>query len=276
MNKKLLRMVVILGLLLVFGGVTIAMAKADQPAGPNFDMNLANVQVQPEPMNDPAQIASKHLVMAENRLQEINRMALAGDVPDQGTLLRLEEHFNLALKLAAQLNNEGMMGIINQAEQMVQNQIREMTQTQAKVGEHLQEPLRVALRIMNRVQEQVQAAKQDPEGFRYQYQHQSRLNQTVEGWLDEGLLTLEDCNPVGDENKYGQDGSQPGPQYRNQDCEDCIPPGDEHKYGQDDSQPGDQDRDRDQDQDQDCQDCVPQGDENKNGQDNGKSGSKKP
>lgn len=56
-------------------------------------------------------------------------------------------------------------------------------------------------------------------------------------------------------------------QTRNQDCQDCVPQGDEHRYGQDDSQPGPQHRN---------QDCVPQDNENRNGQNNGQSGAPRP
>ena len=290
MSAVLARVVLVFGLLFGATGGAYAMADNSLPNEPMYGAKLAMEQFQLGLVSDPAKVASQNLTMAQNRAQEIVRLAQKGTSPDAGTMTRLETHLNAALQLAAQLGNDGaMLGVLTRAQTMAQEQAQTMSRIQATGNASVQEPLQ----LLNQFQNRVEAGLQDPQAFRWQYQNgqvPSALGQNSDcpsgdcvpvgdenkyGQTDEGApsqpggnpdCTLNDCVPVGDENQYGQtDEVAPGQPGGNPDCtlNDCVPVGDENHYGQTDEvapgQPGGN-------PDCTCDDCVPDGDANQYGQ----------
>lgn len=262
MSAVLARVVLVFGLLFGATGGAYAMADNSLPNEPMYAAKLAMEQFQLGLVSDPAKVAMQNLSMAQNRAQEIVRLAQKGTPPDAGTMTRLETHLNAALQLAAQLGNDGaMLGVLTQAQTIAQEQSQAMNRIQATDNALVQEPLQ----LLNQFQKRVEAGLQDPQAFRWQYQNgQEPL---AIGQTDTNLdCPSGDCVPVGDENQYGQtDEDAPGQPGGNPDCplDGCVPAGDENHYGQTDEgapgQPGGN---------PDCtsNDCVPVGDENHYGQ----------
>lgn len=264
MTALLFRMTIALSVLLTSMGGTVALAENSLPDTPLYGMKMAMEQVQLNLSTDPEQTAAKHLVFARNRIQEIKRLAQADEVSGEGTRLRLEEHLNTALQLATQLGDEEMLGILNEAHLMIQEQTRELTQTQARLTAPVQEPVQQTVRILNRVREQVEAGLSDPEAFRQGYRHGALPEGESPGPGEPGgnpECPSEDCDPVGDQNQYGPQPEQPGPGEPggNQDCLSggCEPIGDQNQYGPKADQPGPGEPGGNQE----CtsEDCEPQG-----------------
>ena len=270
MSAILVRAVLVIGLLFGAAGGAYAMADNSLPNEPMYGAKLAMEQFQLERTSDPAKIAAQHLMMAQNRVQEVVRLAQKGNTPDSGTMTRLEQHLNLALQFMAQLGNEGeMLGMLTQARLMAQEQIQAMTRIQVNGEDPLQEPLRLALRLLNQFQNQVEAGLQNPQAFQWQYQNGQYGNPDAPGQPGGNPdCPLDECVPEGDQNQYGQtDEGAPGQPGGNPDCplDECVPEGDQNQYGQTDEdapgQPGGN---------PDCPNSlseasVPEGDENKYG-----------
>ncbi len=272
MSTLFARAVLVITLLFGATGGAYAMADNSLPNGPMYGAKLAMERVQLRMKSDPADIAGQHLELARNRAREMTLLAQAGSVPDKGLMTRLENHLNTAFQLAAQLGSDGeMQGVLLQAQTMLQEQTQAMTQTQARVTGSANEALQMAIQLMTRARNQVEAGLQDQNAFRLRFRYGAQLEQPGPGQPggynpDCPNCPCEGCEPVGDGNKYVQnEEGAPGQPGGNPDCpsDDCIPAGDEHKYGQSEEgapgQPGGN---------PDCplDDCIPVGDEHKYGQ----------
>ena len=234
MSALLVKATLIFSMIFGSAGGAAALAANSLPDSPLYPAKLAMEQARLAMAADPAEQASLYLDMARTRSQEMQRLALAGEVPDESTQLRLREHLNQALQLAAQLPEEDMLGLLTRARQMLQNQEQELSQTQTRVAEPAQEPLRQASQLLNRVGQDVDAGLQDPQTFRWRHAE----NQSP----DAPDCPNNDCEPVGDQNQYGPQPEQPGPGAPggNPDClnNGCEPVGDQNQYGPQAEQPG--------------------------------------
>jgi hypothetical protein len=103
MSVLLVKVSLIFGMIFGSAGGAAALAANSLPDSPLYPAKLAMEQARLAMATDAAQQASIYLHMARTRSQEMQRLALAGEVPDEGTQLRLKEHLNQALQLAAQL-----------------------------------------------------------------------------------------------------------------------------------------------------------------------------
>ena len=231
MSAVLARVVLVFGLLFGATGGAYAMADNSLPNEPMYGAKLAMEQFQLGLVSDPAKVATQNLSMAQNRAQEIVRLAQKGTLPDAGTMTRLETHLNAALQLAAQLGNDGaMLGVLTQAQTMAQEQVQAMNRIQAAENAPVQEPLQLTMQLLNQFQKRAEAGLQDPQAFRWQYQHgQDPLALGQAGTNPD--CPLGDCVPAGDENHYGQtEEGAPGQPGGNPDCPsaDCVPVGDQN------------------------------------------------
>ena len=268
MGALLAKAVLVISLLFGASGGAYAMAEQSLPDEPMYNAKLAMEQLRLNMVSDPAEVSAQHMVMAKNRVQEIIRLAQKGTPPDAGTMTRLENHLNLALQFAAQLeNDEKMLGTLTQARLMVHEQQQEMNQFRLdQDGEPLQERIRETQRLLNQFQDQVEAGLGDPQSFRWQYQHGQQENVEPPGQPGGNPDCPQDeCVPEGDKNQYGPQPEQPGPGQPggNPDCtlNECEPVGDQNHYGPNADQPGPGQPGGNPD----CQDCEPAGDQNQNG-----------
>ncbi|UCD97445.1 MAG: hypothetical protein JSV42_10735 [Chloroflexota bacterium] len=283
MSAIIANLALLMALLLASAGGTVAAAAGSLPDSPLYQVKLAIEQVQVDFIDDPEQIAAKHLELAQNRLQEMLLLAKQGSPVQDDCSLRLQEHFNFALQYAAQLDEVQMAGLLTRAQHLLQNQLQEMEQVRSQLKVQQQDPLAEPERILQRTQARVQAGLEDPLAFR----KQARFGFGETGGnpdCPEG-----ECLPTGDEYHSRLRRGHPHPRLnRNrvrfsgpaqedqtplegligeQDCDTCLPIGDANRFGQDPSgdpgygpgQPGGN-------LDPDCEDCTPSGDEHKYGQ----------
>ncbi len=268
MSSLLVKAVIIFGLVFGSMGGTAVMAAQSLPDSPIYPLKLTMEQARLALASDPTQQAEQYLNMAQVRVEEMVQVALKGEVPDEATQTRLQQHLQQALQLTTQAPAEEMPGVLNQARQMLQIQERELAQTQAQVGEPARAALQQTNRLLNRVGQAVDAGLQDPQTFRWQYrhglpdevipapdqpgsgepggnpacptgdcepvgdqyQHQYGPNEATPGQHGEPCQTG-NCEPVGDANHYGQQSDTlPGP-HGECDSGDCEPVGDQHQYG---------------------------------------------
>ena len=236
MSALLIKASLIISMAFGSAGGAAALAANSLPDSPLYPAKLAMEQTRLNATNDPAGQATLHMNLAGVRIQEMQRQALKGDVPDQASQQRLQTHLDQALQLAAGLPDDEMLDLLNQARQTIQNREQEMKGLQAHTGEPAQEPLLQANRTLNQVRQDIEAGLQDPQAFRWRHTH----NRPPEAPLQPtGEPNPEcpngDCQPAGDQHQYGPGPEQPGPgaPAGNPDCpnQDCEPVGDQHQYG---------------------------------------------
>ncbi|MBK7894192.1 MAG: hypothetical protein IPJ90_04750 [Anaerolineaceae bacterium] len=284
--------IVIFGL----GGGTAALANNSLPDTPLYPVKLMLEETRLNLADGPAEQASLQTELAQVRLAEMTQLALAGDPISEALMAQLETHLQTALQQAAQTGDPELVGLLTQMQTMLQTEQQTMTQ--------LGDPtLATVNQLLNQYQEQVQAGLADPPMFRWR-QGQNQEWEPANGPTDDGndagqngpgqvgpgdgTCLTGDCDPVGDENRFGQtdtshgsrnqangNNGNDGPNGSDGTCltGDCDPVGDANQYGQTDNTNG-QHGNGDFDGDGICNndDCVPAGDENKYGQDDANSG----
>ncbi|MFC1976041.1 DUF5667 domain-containing protein [Chloroflexota bacterium] len=208
----------------IFGSVggTAVYASNSLPDSPVYPLKLTMEQVQLALTTDPIAQANIHLNLAQERTQEMERMAQQGSVPDNATLTRLQQHLNQAFQLAAQLPNEQMQGLLTQTQQMLQTKTQQLTQTQAQVNEPTQEALRQANQLLNQAQQEAEAGLQDPRTFRWRHTHGQDSEPPG------GPCASEDCEPEGNQNQQ-QNGPPPEAPAGPCETDDCEPVGDQNQ-----------------------------------------------
>ena len=230
MSTLLIKMTLIFGVVFGSAGGTAVLAANSLPESPLYPLKLTMEQTRTALTTDPVAQANLQLTLAQVRAQEMQQMALAGDVPDEAIQSRLQQHLNQAFQLAAQLPDGEMLPLLTRAQQMLQTQEQLLTQTQAQVGQPEQAALGQADQVLNQARQQAQAGLQDPQSFRWRYQHGTpEVSPTP--------CNAGECEPAGDQNQNqqrNQHQSQPGPQtpLPGGSCTsgDCEPAGDQNQY----------------------------------------------
>ena len=247
MSVLLVKATLIISVVFGSAGGAAALAANSLPDSPLYPAKLAMEQTRLNATSDPAEQAALYMSLAGVRVQEMERMALVGKMVDEATALRLQTHLNQAFQLAAQLPDGDMLSFLAQAEQTIQNQEQALNQVQTRVAEPSQEPLRQAIRLLTRARQEVVAGLQDPQTFRWRHTE----NRPPEAPAQPAILPVPggnqdcpagDCEPLGDQQRYGPPPDQPGPggPGGNPDCPtgDCEPVGDQHRYNPQPGQPG--------------------------------------
>jgi hypothetical protein len=254
---------------LIFGsaGGAVALAADSLPDSALYPAKLALEEIRLSMVTDPGDHAALHLALAGVRVQEMQRIALAGDVPDEGNLLRLQKHLNNAFRLGAQLPEQDLLGFLVNAQKKIQAQEQETMQVQAQITGPGQEPLRQATRLLNQARQDVENGLQDSQVFRWRHTYGSGPDQPGPGPGEPGgnPEPCTDCEPAGDQNQYGPGAEQPGPGEPGgnpEPCTDCEPVGDQNQNGPQPEQPGPGEPGGNPEP---CTDCEPAGDQNQNG-----------
>jgi len=265
MTRTFVKLALALSLIFTSAGGVVAMAGDTLTMPPMYSAKLAFEQIQLNQLDDPAQIAARHLNLAQNRFQELMQLVQGGQIPDEAIQNRMNAHYNLAFRWAAQLDDPDLLDFLARAEEQLQAQIRNCTRTQIHIAGSTGVSLSNMIQMLNQFRTQAQDSIGDPATFRWQYQHQSQPND---------VPSCEGCDPVGDQNRYGPQPDHPGPGEPggNPDCTNCDPVGDQHQYGPQPDQPGPGQPGGNPD----CTNCDPTGDQNQNGQGGNQRGSGRP
>ena len=238
MSALLLKVVLIFSVLFSLGGGTVALADNSLPDTPLYPLKLEMEQIRLGLTDQPQDQAGLHLALAEERVQEILRLAQEGQVSGPATQMRLQLHLTQALQLAAHMDDEGMAGVLTRAQQMLRFQEQTLFQAQQGLSGPPEEPLRQTLRLLTRTRMQAEEGLLDGNAFRWRWRH-------GEGHPPEGIpqpdrpgpgvpggnpdCPGETCEPQGQQHQYGPggDGECQG--------EGCEPQGEQHHHG---PQPG--------------------------------------
>lgn len=192
-----------LALSMIFGSVggTAVLATDSLPDSLLYPLKLTIEETRLAMTGEPADRAALLLAFAQERAQEIEELALAGEIPDEAALQRLQLHLEQMLHLAAQLPDETMMHLLTQAQEMVHTQEQALVAAQANVAGPAQDALQQANGMPAQVRETIAAGLQDPQTFRWQH------GNMPEGIPQEnGPCNIGDCEPAGDENYHGHGG----------------------------------------------------------------------
>lgn len=227
MSALLIKVAVIISVVLGSSGGAVALATDSLPGSVLYPAKLAMEEVRLDAAADPAGQVAMYMTLVQERVREMQQMALRGEAPDEATMLRLRTHLEQAMRLAAGLPAGDLEATLNQARQMIQDQEREMLQTQSQTGEAVQERLRQATRLLAQAREQVEAGLQEPQAFRWQYGNGPQPEEPAgPNGPNNPDCPSGNCEPEGDQHQYG-----PGP-VANPDCPDgtCEPEGDQYQY----------------------------------------------
>ncbi len=281
------------------GGSAAAVANS-LPDSPVYGAKLALEEFRLGLTNDPGRTADLHVDYALARSREIEALAMDDRIANEALVGQIEYHLNKALTIAAGLQEQAMQRVLERTRERTRAEVQALVQLQEQVREQTRLRLLEAERLMVQAREQAQLGLEDPAQFRWQHQHQEGQPETPPaeqhrngaGAGEQGPH-CEDCEPAGDQNKYGQDSGQYGPGGPNSDpgcadcepsreqhqngsgssssederpateCEECTPVGDEHHYGPQPEQPGPGEPGGNADPT--CTDCEPVGDEHQYG-----------
>jgi len=254
MVKLLLKAALIFGL--VFGSAGgVAFASADSlPNSPIYPVKLATEQVRLALTSSPAGKAALHLELAHERVREMARLAEVGEEPDEATWERLQSHLDQGLELAVQLPDEALVEWLSQATDVAEDGVRRLVRKQDRDVGTDNDPLRRAAAAMKKLGQAADDGLHDPMQFRYWYKRAlvdetllqlssdgdpdtERPGQGEPGGNPDAPCASADCEPVGDQNQYGEPGAHgPGEPGGNPEapCEsgDCEPVGDQNQYGE--------------------------------------------
>ncbi len=258
------------------GGV-FAAAENSLPGSPIYSIKLAREQLRLALNSDPAREAELYLNNVEERVKEMLQTAARGDVPKEATMNRLQTQMDGAYRNMAQTPDDSLLSLLLQTQEMTQAQEQALIQAQEQVNQQTKDRLQETARLMAQWRKVAEDGLQEPGQFRLRYRDGQDSKSPGPGEPGGNQDCDGDCDPAGNENKYGQDGGEPaqgpgpGEPGGNPDCEgDCEPAGDENKYGQDGGGPAQGPGPGEPGGNPDCDgDCEPAGDENKYGQDGG-------
>jgi len=229
------------GVATVGGGVTMA-AGGSLPGDALYGVKLTGEDLRLAlTTNSEAQV-DLALQYSEQRTAEMEALVERGqDVPET-VVARMEQHVFRAMNQAARTSDEEMPGLLQRIAFRAQMQAQTLEQLRTRAQEQNQAQLENAQRICQQAQGDAVAGQDDPQTFRWRYQHRHSMPDDV-------------TPPEPPAREPGEGEQEPqGPGGPNQDDQD-TPAGE----GQGN---GDQDRDREredepqQDRDHDCeQDC---------------------
>ena len=154
MGILVLKAMVILSLVMGSAGGAAAATVSSLPDSPLYPAKMAVEQARLSATSDPAGQAALHTALAQVRVQEMIRMAQEGEAPDEAVQLRLRQHLNMALQLAAGLSDEAKTEALDQLQKMAQNQEQALVQARVRAGEPVEEPLRQAPQALHQAHEQ--------------------------------------------------------------------------------------------------------------------------
>jgi len=169
MSTLLVRAMLVLTLVFGSAGGAAVLAADSLPDSPLYPLKLTMEQTRLTMVSDPAEQAYLHLSLAQTRAEEVTRMALAGVVPDEAVLSRLQQHLNQALDLAAQTPDDDMAELLTHTQQMAQSQEQQLAQAKTSAAEQAHEPLQQASGILAQVRQEAEDGLQGPQTFRWQH-----------------------------------------------------------------------------------------------------------
>ena len=166
--------------LLFGGGATVNAAQDDLPNEPLYSLKMWTEDLSLQVRNDPDQKVDRLMELAQVRIQEMTRLADAGQaVPDQ-TRLRLEQHIHQALQICSTLEDNALDQALLQIRDRLQQQDRDMEQLQLHAPQDVQPVLAGTRTMLQQRLRLVDEGLVDHEIFRNAAQNGFRYGQEEE------------------------------------------------------------------------------------------------
>lgn len=220
MSATLLRAALIIVLFFGVVGGTAVVSAESLPDSALYPLKLAVEDTRLALTADPVEEAELNLALAETRLEEIEEMSLAGRMPGEAVFMRLEKHFDEALRLAAGMPEDAMAGFLLRTQDRIRIQENDLAQTQARINGPGEEPIAQANGILTRLRLRVESGLQEPQLFRRQHGRMSEGTPQQTGPCNNGECQSPNSDPPGNANQYGpgSTGYGPGPGDANGVC----------------------------------------------------------
>lgn len=237
MLNTLLALIVVLGL--AFGGGTVA-AQTSQPDDTLYPLKIWSEETRIAFSSDPETKFQLHLQFATRRMEEIQTMLQASELPAEEVMLRLQTQMENAINLAAQMPDDQLHASLLQLQEHLQEQDRDMAQLKLMNGDSNPALLQIRDRVRIMLQDQLhlcQSGLEAPEVLREQLRNREQNQFQDGGQGQEGNLNQEQNQNQNQTQEQNQQQNQNGDSNQNQ----------EQNQNQDQNQNG-QDQEQDQNQ----------------------------
>jgi hypothetical protein len=157
---------IILAIVIAFGGVgTIGVAAQDSlPTEPLYAIKHLTEELRFGLTTDHQEIANLLMNFVAERVREMGGLIEEGDAIPRQTALRIENHLQLALQAAAQLEDAEMIWTLTRLQQMTQAHLQTLEQLQLQAPD--EQSLQVAIWAMQHTQRAAEDGLDDPVTFR--------------------------------------------------------------------------------------------------------------
>lgn len=195
---------IVLGLVFGGAGATVYAAQDSQPGEALYTVKTLSEDVRLELTSNPEAKFQLALALANRRALEIGELIQEGDLVPPVIATRLQSHMQLALNLAAGMDDTEQTTALEQLARQIRDQDQVMGQTRANAPEGI-DP--VLAQIRSRIQNQlrlVEAGLEDP--LQFQMRLRNGFEEPVEEPTDESAIE----DPGSLDGGYGP-GPGPGP-----------------------------------------------------------------
>lgn len=192
---------ILLAIVVAFGGLgTAAVAAQDSlPTEPLYAVKQFTEELRYGLTIDQEERVNLLMNFMAERVREMSGLIENEETVPQQTALRLENHLQLALQVAAQLDDAEMIPTLARLQQMTQSHLQTMEKLRQQSPED--ESLQLATRAMLQVQRAVEDGLEDPTTFR---------NRQGTNRPEDAPEQPENISPEG-EGSGGSNGDGPGP-----------------------------------------------------------------
>lgn len=248
MLSTVLSLLVVLGL--AFGGGTVAAAQNSMPDDALYQVKLMSEDARLSIAADQEMQLQLALEFAERRMEEVQTMLQAGEVPSEPVMFRLQNQLAHAMNLAANMPDEQYQTELLKLQTRLQQREQVMLQLELnqdtdpallQIRERIQTMLQLQLQLCNDgmedpalLREQSQLQLQNGEPYQYEYQYQFQYQQ---GDMDQSEDGASNQNQIQNQNQNGANDETPaiGPNDPPAPGNDGVPGGNGDGSGQTDS-----------------------------------------
>lgn len=190
--NMLLSILVVAGLLFG-GGMTVSAAQDDLPNEPLYEVKLWTEDLSLQWQNNEEATVNRLMELAQVRIQEMTRLAEAGQPVQDRVRQRLEQHIQQALQICVNMDDPTLERTLLQLRDRLREQDRDMEQLQLRTRDQLQQ--------QSQDQEQLRLQEQEKLEEQIRLMFRERLQLVEEGLNNQEMFRYQVRNGY----QYGQD-----------------------------------------------------------------------
>jgi hypothetical protein len=172
MFALLVKIIVIAALGLGAAGGTVAAAAGSLPDSALYPVKIGVEDVRLSLAGGPAEEAELAMAFVQERVREMQEIALKGDAPDEALMTRFHLQLQTTLQQAAQVDDdEELNGLLQRLQQRLRAEENELATAQARlqIHEQVRERLQIAEQALKQAGDGVAAGIGEPALYRYRY-----------------------------------------------------------------------------------------------------------